>query len=188
MPLGPGFHYQPIRWELLGETPDDWRAYIPVAAPHLCDSGDVISIGDRYFLSMGAHATHEHLLMDKTAMEPLTIAKSFAATALVAFAIDSPVVPQHREDQAEYAAADLDKFSREPKSAGLRKPSLYFDALLASAEAAAGLIEVDLSRPFLPMREIRYGKSGTWPHLEWPTSASTWRGVTAYSAGLQSVS
>ena len=109
MPLGPGFHYQPIRWELLGETPDDWRAYIPVAAPHLCDSGDVISIGDRYFLSMGAHATHEHLLMDKTAMEPLTIAKSFAATALVAFAIDSPVVPQHREDQAEYAAADLDK-------------------------------------------------------------------------------
>jgi hypothetical protein len=183
----PGFIYKPTRQELLGSDHADWRSYIRVFAPYLLDSGDVISIGDRYFLSMGAHATHEHLLMDRAASEPLTIERSYAATALVAYAIDSPVIPVHSEEQTEFAVANLGEFENEMKKAGLRRLSLHTDAMLQAVEAAAEMIELGFARPQRPMRYLREGARGTWPFLDWPRSSGSWRAMTAYSSAIQSV-
>jgi hypothetical protein len=54
----PRFRVRKIQGHLLGNDPKDWYAYIPVNAPLVRDSGEVVSIGDRYLFSMGAHMTH----------------------------------------------------------------------------------------------------------------------------------
>src|SRR5438552_15130878 len=118
----PGFSLRKESAELLGLTPGDWRTWIDVFAPHLPNTGDVVSLNDDYFLSMGAHATHQHMLMDRSAKEPLTVEKSFTACALVAFAIDSPVVPQHTEDQITHMAPNFSVLYSNFKDAGLRSP------------------------------------------------------------------
>src|SRR6478609_3208621 len=88
----PEFQWSQIKAEMLGQDDTDWRAYIEVRSAAIRESHEVVSIGDRYLLSLGAHATHCMLLMDKNAPEPLTVARALLCCAIVTFATDSPVV------------------------------------------------------------------------------------------------
>src|ERR1700751_5516138 len=106
--MQPGFRSRKINPALLGQRPSDWRAYIRISAP-LRDLREVCSLGDRYILSAGAHLTHGHLLMDKDGREPLTIERSLSCCALLTYALDSPVVPQHSAAHG-YEAPDVKGF------------------------------------------------------------------------------
>jgi hypothetical protein len=177
-----------MRPDLLGKKPADWRTFIALAAPYLPDSGEVVSLGDEYFLSLGAHMTHGHLLMDRAAKEALTVERTFTACALVAFATDSPIVPSHSEDEKKYFSPNSRALSQEFRAAGLRSMKRHFEALAMATEAVAHLIEAGLRRPTTPQRFIPFGRYGvTWPYLCWPTSSGTWRALTAYWSALLTV-
>ncbi len=122
--------------------------------------------------------------MDKAANEPLTVEKSLTACALVSFAVDSPVVPQHTEEQRLRSSPNLRSVQRDFRRAGLASVARYFEALAVTTEVAAPLVEVGFSRPLLPIRLIPLGDEETWPYLHWPESQSTWRALTAYWSAM----
>lgn len=182
-----GFTFRRIRPELTSEELTGWRTCIPVSAVLLPDSRQVISLGGKYFLSMGAHMKRNHLLMDRNAKEPLTVEKSFAATALLTFATDSPVVPDHTAKPTRYAPPNLSQFQRDITRAGIRSHD-YFYALMSTAETLDVLAEVGTQHPAMFERKIPSGRAGMCPYLDWPASAGTWRALTAYwSATLSAV-
>jgi len=179
---------RPIRRDLLGRKPSDWRTYISVCAPSLSDSGEIISLNDEYFLSMGVHATHQHLLMERAARDPLTVEKSLAATALVAFATDSPIIPGHSQNQTQYASPNVKRLDREFKRAGFQSVGAYFEALTISVDAVSELTDIGVRHPALAKRLVPHSSYDTWAFLAWPSSDRTWRALSAYSTGLISIS
>lgn len=185
--MNAGFTFRRIRPELTSGQLTGWRTCIPVSAALLPDSRQVISLGDKYFLSMGAHMRKNHLLMDRNAKEPLTVEKSFAATALLTFVIDSPVVPDYTAKPTRYAPPNLSQFQRDVTRAGIRSHD-YFYALMSTAETLDVLAEVGTQHPAMFERKIPSGRAGMCPYLYWPASAGTWRALTAYwSATLSAV-
>jgi hypothetical protein len=183
----PGFHSCRLRPDLLGAQPEDWRSYIELYAPSLPDTGEVVSIADRYFLSMGAHAVHTHLLMDRNSPEPLTVQKSLTAAALIAFAIDAPVVPKHSEKSDAYASPDIQGFQQELSAAGIRSTEDYFNAVAAAADLVAIFIEMPFPPRSFVTRLIPEATNRTWACFAWPASAATWRALTAYWSATLSV-
>src|SRR5260370_42642596 len=124
--MRPGFRPRKVKPALLGERPSDWRAYIPLHAP-LRDLGEVCSLGDHYVLSAGAHLTHGHLLMDKGGPQPLNIERSLSCCALLTYALDSPVVPQHSASHG-YEAPDVKGFDNTFRNSPARSSESYFGA------------------------------------------------------------
>ena len=100
----------------------------------------VCSIGDRYVLSAGAHLTHGHLLMDRAGPQPLTIERSLSCCALLTYALDSPVIPQHSA-AAPYEAPDVKGFDKAFRGAPVRDAEHYFSALAEAAEASLVFLE-----------------------------------------------
>ena len=180
-----GFTFRRIRPELTSGQLTGWRTCIPVSGVLLPQSRQVISLGDKYFLSMGAHIRKTHLLMDLNGKEPLTVEKSFAATALLTFVTDSPVVPDHTGKPTKYAPSNLSQFQRDITRAGIRSHD-YFYALMSTAETLDVLAEVGGQRAAMFERKIPSGRVGTCPYIYWPGSAGTWRALTAYWSAILS--
>ena len=126
MKMRPGFTFKKIRPDPAEIS--DWRTRIPISAAQLLGFGQMISLGDKYFLRAGHH---EIFLLGRDPEEPLTVEKSLCASALLAFAIDGPVVPDCTVP--EYTPADFSKFQRELTRTGIQSRD-YFRALMNVAE------------------------------------------------------
>lgn len=184
--MRPGFRFRKIKPELLGEEPSDWRAYIPVYAPLVRDLGEVCSLGDRYILSIGAHATHGTLLMDRIAPDPLTIERSVSCCTLLTYALDSPVIPQHSAT-APYEARGVKGFDRTFRHTPVRSVERYFSALAEAAEAS--LIFLEKPRTLSVQRTLMrdYPPRGSWTFYPWPPTDAIWRALHAYALGVAAV-
>lgn len=152
----------------------------------LRDLREACSIGDRYVLSLGAHATHQPLLMDRAGPEPLTIERSLHCCALLTYALDSPVVPQHSAG-ANYDAPDVKGFDRTFRRSAVQSAERYFGALVEAAEAASVFTDtrgtVSVQRTLMPGDPPR----GSWTYYPWPPNDDIWRALHAYALGVSAV-
>lgn len=176
--MKPGFTLKKIRPDPAEIS--DWRTRIPISAAQLLGFGQIISLGDKYFLS-ASH--HDIFLLGRDPKEPLTFEKSLSASALLAFAIDGPVVPDYTV--RGYTPSDFSKFDREVTRTGIQSRN-YFDALMNVAEMVGILTDIG-NTDFAKEREIPSGSAGRYPYLSWPSSAPTWRALTAYWSAILSV-
>ncbi len=183
------FTRRAINWEMMGENPSDWRAYVEIYAPFLRDSGELICLGDHYVVSLGAHATHTYLLMDRIAPKPLTIETSLNSCALLSYVTDSPIVPRHSERLPKYEAKNIGQFHRTLKGTILRSVEKYFDVLVEAVENVEVFVETGGKPPGSAIRTVPPFKlkDNEWTYVDWPKSDSTWRAITAYWSGLLSV-
>jgi hypothetical protein len=183
--MKPGFTFRKIRPELLAGELRDWRTCIPISATQMYESGEIISLGNKYFLSVGAHVRNNIFLMGRDPKEPLTVEKSLAASALLAFAIDGPVVPDYTVENTKYSPADFSEFEREFIRTGVQSRD-YFRALMNVAEMVDILTDIG-NTDFGKERQILSRHAGKYPFLSWPSSAPTWRALTAYWSAILSV-
>lgn len=179
MKMKPGFTLK----KLSGPDPakiSDWRTRIPMSAAQLLGFGQIISLGDKYFLSVGHH---EIFLLGREPVEPLTVEKSLSASALLTFAIDGPVVPDYTVPG--YTPSDFSNFESEVTQTGIQCRD-YFDALMNVAEMVGILTEIG-NTDYAKEREIPLGRAGKCLYLSWPSSARTWRALTAYWSAVLSI-
>lgn len=205
--MKPGFTFRKMRLELYNGGLNAWQTCVPVSAAQLFESRQIISLGDKYYFSVGAHYSHQCFLLSRNRQEPLTVEKSLAASSLLTFAINSPVVPDFTHytrgkngyyvDQAgsvkkskrtktsHQAPTNFRKFDRELSRTGLKSYD-YFFALMVIAETLDVL--TDIGKPgFGSERKIPSGRMGTDPLISWPSSDRTWRALTAYWSGILSL-
>lgn len=179
---------RPCRLDLLGRDAEDWETYFPIYGPLLPDSGHVISLSDCYFISMGAHAHHMTLLMNRDHSQSLTVEKSLNACALFTFITDSPVVPLHHDEfQHRLAAKNNEAFFASIKLAGFPAVESYFDSLSTVAEAVLPFANYASKRTNVMRMLPDHGREH-WLYIEWPNSTSTWRALSAYWSAWLSIS
>jgi hypothetical protein len=183
--MKPGFTFRKIRPELLAGELRDWRTCIPISATQMYESGEIISLGNKYFLSVGAHVKNNVFLMGRDPKAPLTVEKSLAASSLLAFAIDGPVVPDYTVKETKYSPPNFSEFERELTRTGVRSRD-YFSALMNVAEMVDILTDIG-NTDFAKERQILSRHAGKYPYLSWPSSDRTWRAMTAYWSGILSV-
>lgn len=165
---------------MLGQDDTDWRAYLEVRSTAIRESHEVVSIGDRYFLSLGAHATHGMLLMDKNAPEPLTVARAFQCCAIVTFATDSPVVPLFHA--TKLSAIDVHPFAKTLRGTAFRTVDEYGEKLLGLIEAAKIYTQTGFSTPHKIVRTMTRpsAKLKHWIYYPWPPTEKISRSLSAY--------
>src|SRR5713101_933868 len=137
------------RLELSAIDPDlvsprhaDYTSFVQLFAPAFPDAGELVSLGNQYTVSLGAHSTHAVLLMDKLGSVPLTIEKVFSICSLLAYVTDSPVVPM-----------PLGNVSRPPRGSGwsslqlsgtsIRSLDDYLEIVIRAAEMSDRLLDID---------------------------------------------
>lgn len=176
----PAFQWSQIKAELLGQNDTDWRAYIEVRSAAIRQSHEMVSIGDRYLLSLGAHATHCMLLMDKNAPEPLTVARAFLCCAIVTFATDSPVIPLF--NATKLSATDARPFARTLRGTAFRTVDEYGEKLSDLIEAANIYTKSGLSTPHKIVRTMMRSsaKPKHWIYYPWPPTEKLSRSLSAY--------
>lgn len=176
----PEFQWSQIRAEMLGQDDTDWRAYIEVRSAAIRESHEVVSIGNRYLLSLGAHATHCMLLMDKNAPEPLTVARALLCCAIVTFATDSPVVPLFHA--TKLTANDAHPFARTLRGTAFRTVDEYGDKLSNLIEAANVYTQTGLSTSHKIVRTMMHSspKPNRWIYYPWPPTEAISRSLSAY--------
>ncbi|WP_242352348.1 MULTISPECIES: hypothetical protein [unclassified Anaeromyxobacter] len=137
----------------------------------------LLSIGDRYLVVALHRGTW---LAGSRASEPLTLELALRLCALLAFVVDSPVLPTHPEGAPGWLGATNAKYFKRTMRRVLRgELTGYLQALAGVAETIGDMFvrspyDLILDTPpeaFLPM----------------PTQEKTWRGLTAYWSGLMSV-
>ena len=177
---------RPINRSLVSGRASHYASYIELFAPLFPDAGELISLGDVYTVSLGAHATHLTLLMDRAGTAPLTVEKSLTISALLAYVTDSPVAPKSPQG-----------VSRPPKSStklALRLPGTsikslgdYFTLVTQAAEMSDSFLDVELSG--CAQREFPIGAwdDDKWVYIAIPSDAQVWRALSAYWSGMFSV-
>jgi hypothetical protein len=183
----PGFRFTRVKKGLLGSNPKDWRSYVEVWTPSIPDSGEVVSLGDRYILSLGAHATHSTLLMDRCAPDPLTVERCMSCCALLTFATDSAVVAVPRPGRLN--AQNIRQFTTTMHNTVFTSVSKYGEKLVDLAEAAEVYTQAGLAPPQRVTRllVLKYPKSGFWIYYAWPPSEAIFRALAAYWLGTLSI-
>ncbi len=183
----PGFRFSRVRQHLLGSDPKDWRSYVEVRTPYIRELIDVVSLGDQYIVSLGAHGTHTTLLMDRCAKEPLTVEKCMNCCSLLTFASDSPVVavPQSRKLNAPNAR----EFTRTLHGTVFKSVTEYGDKLGDLAELAEVYIQAGLSPPQHVSRLLVPidPKGGFWIYYPLPLADAIFRSLAAYWLGTLSI-
>jgi hypothetical protein len=168
----------------------DYASFISLFAPAFPDAGELISLGNRYTVSLGAHSTHAILLMDKSGSVPLTIQTVFSLCSLLAYVTDSPVVPM-----------PLSNVSRPPNDAGwsslhligtsIRSLDDYLEIVTAVAGISQRLLDIDSHVPyeFWAEREFPIGAwdEDKWVYISLPDRMEVWRALAAYSSGMLGV-
>lgn len=176
----PGFRWSKIKPEMLGRDDRDWHAYIEVRSAAIPELLDVVSIGDRYLLSLGAHATHTALLMDKNAPEPLTVARCLLCCAVLTFATDSPIVPVLHT--GKFGANDTHPFARTLRGTAFRTVDEYGEKLSNLLEAADVYTQTGFSSPHSITRTMMHSdpKPDCWIYYPWPPAEAVSRSLAAY--------
>lgn len=205
--MKPGFTFKKLRPELYSGGLQAWQTYIPISAAQLLESRQVISLGDKYYFSVGAHHRKNYFLLGRNHNEPLTVEKTIAASSLLTFVINSPVVPDftvysrgkgayyfdEADEVKKIKRAKLDRrappnfgqFERAIARTGLRSND-YFNAFMTVAETLNAL--TDVGKPaFANERKIPSGRFRTDPYISWPSSDKTWRALTAYWSAILSL-
>lgn len=202
--MKPGFTFTNRRQELYAGVFKRSQPCIPIAAGQLLESRQVISLGDKYYVSLGAHSKNLFFLFSFIKGEPLTVEKAMMACSLLTFVINSPVVPDFTH-YFRYKAYSKGKravekvlvakpdhklphkfrnFERAVARTGLNGKD-YFGALINTAETLDVLNDVG-NRDFQKERIIPC-RIATDPHIAWPSSDRTWRALTAYWSGILSL-
>lgn len=185
--MRPGFQFTKFNAALVPRRVREWRSFVQLGAPDLTDNTEIVSLGDEYFVSLGAHMTHGILLMDRAAAQPLTLERALRCCALLSFILDSPVVPlPNKLAEKRYRLAGLSSFRAFQRSVH-GSVEEYLEALSQAAQLTAGIF-----RP--PERQLRFGHrlvqaptSEQWPYVALPTRDETWRALMAYWSGLLSI-
>lgn len=174
--------------ELLGDRPSRWRSFIELHAPILEDTGDVLSLGDEYFLSLGAHATHGLLLMDRRASTPLTVEVAFRLAALISFAFDAPCTPVYEVGApARMRPVASGTFSSAFHRRSSHSLGRYLEGLKSLADECTELFTAGAG-PRRRIVAVIPEAAGKWPYIELPRKQETWRALSAYWSGLLALS
>ena len=175
-----GFRFSRIRQQLLGNDPKDWRSYVEVRTSSIRDLMEIVSLGDRYVFSLGAHALHTPLLMDRRSTEPLTVERCMNCCALLTFASDSAVVPIPQSGRLD--APDAKEFSGTLHGTVFKTVTDYGEKLGDLADAAAAYAQSGLSLPHHVTRLLvpREPRHGFWIYYPWPSSEAISRSLGAY--------
>jgi hypothetical protein len=168
----------------------DYASLVELFAPAFPDAGELMSLGNQYTVSLGAHSAHTILLMDRLGSVPLTVQKVFSLCSLLAYVTDSPVVPM-----------PLSNVSRPPRGAewsslhlsgtSIRSLDNYLKIVISAAEISQQLLDIDSQVPFefWAEREFPIGAwdEGKWVYISLPDSMDVWRALAAYSSGMLGV-
>ncbi len=192
MPARFGFQRRRVDRSLLGKRPRNrrewhyWRQVVAIGG--LADSGDLVSLGDQYLLSLGAHATHTNLLLDRAAERPLDLTVALELCSLLTFHADQPVLPILSMSPGLRLPEGAKHFERQ-FAGGVAG---YFDSLnqLAELADAHGVNGARLSRRRVVdvITMLPTAGRGEWAYLDLPTSSLTRRLLAVYQAGLLSIS
>jgi hypothetical protein len=169
----------------LPRKPRDGK-FVPIKGS-LDRNGEILSLGNEYFVSLGAHYRHVRMIMDrKGAVEPLSLEKAFALCALLTYAIDAPVVP------APSPGHDL--ANQKLHRRGLRYVipdgiEGYLEVLGNAAEENESLFELRGQRAWHVHRKPLFpGPLHRQPYLELPKNDQTWRLLMVYWGALLAIS
>ena len=182
----PSFRTACIRPDMLGATDTDWRAYIEVAAEAVQNLDDVISLGDRYLLSLGAHQDTAYYLLDRSGPEPLSVEMCLKACALMSYAVDAPVVAVL--GGAKLGATDASTSSRALRGTVFSSISEYGEFLRELAASTERFVSSGLPRHSRAMRILLRNPPGSnqWYFYPWPPTERVFRGIGAYAMGALS--
>lgn len=186
----PGFRVKKIKRDLLGKNPEDWRSYITLAAPLLADSMEIISLGDKYIVSVGYHIDYLDFLMDKNGPQVLTVESSLNASALISFLTDSPIVPVHNREN-NFGASNVKYFNQSFRGSTINNAEAYFEILGQVVEVCCKFVERCKEKEFAGRRQFfrqqySYDTYSEWIYADWPSKSDVWRAITAYWSGLLS--
>jgi hypothetical protein len=183
----PGLCFSKVKQELLGGNPNDWRSYVEVRAPSIRELMQVVSLGDRYLLSLGAHGMHTALLIDRCAPDPLTVENCLNCCSLLTFASDSPVVPIPRSGKLN--APNAAEVTRKFRGTVYRSVTEYSDRVGDIVELAEVYVQSGLTPPQHVTRLLvpRDPPNGFWIYYPWPPSEPVFRGLAAYWLATLSV-
>jgi hypothetical protein len=177
---------RPIQRSLLGHRHTDYAHFVQLHAPLLPDAGELVSLGDKFTVSLGGHATHAVLLMDKSGVDPLTIEKSLSLSALLAYVTDSPVVPMDPR-RSKRPPKSMREFASAFRGTSLRSPADYLRIVSAQADLIDDFL--DIRSDLWAQREFPRGAwdDNRWVYIDLPANPQLWRAFSAYSAGMLSV-
>jgi hypothetical protein len=171
---------------MLGRNPRDWRSYVWLTG--MADTGAIISLGDQYIVSLGAHGTHQILLMDRVATDPLTVEKVFACCALLTYTFDAPVVPNGWPDgRSRLRPQNFAGFASAFAGDAAAWLQNYSETLVDTAAHCEFLYSPPRSRRSLKERVFPSYASPDWYYLSLPCLDRTWRALAAYMSGWLSV-
>ena len=189
--LGTRLQVRSINPNLLGSTTSDYSAIVELFAPLLADAGELISLGDQYTVSVGAHSPHAILLMAKANASPrLTIEKALNHCALLTYVTDSPIVPQPL-DNLRQPPPHLPNHMLNLQGTSLTSLDAYLESVVCAADIAQRFLDADSDIPgeFWSQREFPTGAwaKQKWMYVDIPSDPNIWRALSAYSSGLLSV-
>lgn len=180
-----GWRTTRIREEIFPTKPRDGK-FVPIRGS-IKDNGEVLSLGNEYFVSLGAHNHHVRMIMDrKGAADSLSLEKALALSALLAYAVDAPIVP------APSPGHDLANQKRHRR--GLRNVipdgiEGYLEVLGNAAEENDMLFELRGQRSWRIHRYPLFpNRRRLIPYLALPRDDRTWRLLMVYWGGLLAVS
>lgn len=177
-----------MRRHLLRREAHEWRSIVAVWGP-LPENYGVISFGDEYFLSLGAHAKHRLLLMEHSASIALTFPRVLELVSLMSFLLDDAVVPDF--DPAFDGGGHGNTSRPPPDGHDPRYAESPVAKLLETLRTANELVQ-DVYDPVgyrggVPYEiELEDGWSGNWSYLDLPVEKKTWRLLAVYWHGLLS--
>ena len=130
-----GFRHKRKCKDLLGCEVSDWRSFVELYAPDIKDLREVVYLGNRYIVSLGAHSHHRFLLMDRAHADPLDVRRCMQCCALLTYAIDAPVVVSHHEGNQD--VLDASTFSKTLRDTAFSTLKEYSSAVCEVASVAA---------------------------------------------------
>ena len=181
----PRFSSIMLQPESVGHRPEDWAAYVFIYAPYIKLLEDILFLGSRYVVSLGAHDPHLWFIGDRDGTQKLTVERALNCCALLSYASDSPVVatPGPRLNRN---AVDMAIFSKTFEGTIFRNLEDYTDSIRALADS------VPLQTPIHPAywltRRLGRQRPG-WRrclHYPWPPTEAVFRAISAYALALLS--
>jgi len=177
-----------MRWTMRTYDPSvykmkskEWGQIIALSAP-LVQTGDVLSLGGKVYLSMAAHARHTHLLLVRKEYR-LDLTGLFLVCAQLSYRFDGPIVPELADSQDAMKMPASKELNRRLKRLHWRGIGLYRDALEESAETCG-----DLYAPAAGAggRFPRH-TSTKWEYCDLPQTDGIKRALLCYWSGLLTV-
>jgi len=170
--------------KLLKEQAEDWRSIVPISGP-LPENFGLISFGNEYFLSLGAHAPHHFLLMEHQASMPLTFGRTLDLVGLTSFLIDEPVVPAFDPAFETGEPGNSTRATGPQSTAPDSVVANFLETLSGVGELVQHAYDTVGWRGWSTYElELEEGWSRYWNYVDLPQSQRTWRLLSVYWHGL----